>query len=750
MAELGRVALTTFINTNINTNGVKAITGANHNSILIDMKDSFYNKVDDRPYVGLKTYAPTTVYDTGDTVIYDNDIYEANQDTVTGAWDPTKWDKVLDTVADFEEGVDDRVAALIQNGTGLTWTYNDLANTLTGNVGGLTTTEFASANVSQWTNDANYLSGSGTATYVSFYTGSTTQSGDSKFIWNNTNKNLGLGAAPDAGFQLHIKESTNKAQLRIESTTTENAVLSLVHSATGGAGDRNSAITFKEDATTHWTMGLNGTGGGADDEFVIVNGTDMDTSPVLVAQKTNGYVGINTGTGVNPAALLHVGAATTSAASIRITSSAATDVASPVTGDLWWNGTNLYFYNGTANTDLLAGGGGGLSDIVDDTTPQLGGDLDVNGNIITSSSGGNVTISPNGSGVATIEAGSGGVTIQTTSGNSNVNITPHGTGNVTLGNMTFDADQTVGAGQDNYVLTYDHSAGVISLEAAAGGSSVFTIDAGDNLFGGTQSGTALTPAANQRCFFGGYRAGYLVTSGPSNVAIGDRAMSSAATTGSSNVAIGNNASPSLTSGFSNVAIGREAGYALATSQHNIMIGHRAGNGVTGNRNICMGYYTGSNAGNDNTIIGVTSSSTSSYGDKNVILGRTVANQGDGNICIGYNVQQSGNVTGDGNIFIHPSHAGTSTYNAVSGSNNCVIGLDIEVPTALSNYVSLYDLYRGDHSAGEAYQACPSTAAADADLNNSEVHFSVDESGNNFQIKVKYSTGVVKTATVAVA
>ena len=39
---------------------------------------------------------------------------------------------------------------------------------------------------------------------------------------------------------------------------------------------------------------------------------------------------------------------------------------------------------------------------------------------------------------------------------------------------------------------------------------------------------------------------------------------------------------------------------------------------------------------------------------------------------------------------------------------------------------------------------------DSESNNSEVHFSVDESGNNFQIKVKYSTGIVKTATVAVA
>ena len=54
-----------------------------------------------------------------------------------------------------------------------------------------------------------------------------------------------------------------------------------------------------------------------------------------------------------------------------------------------------------------------------------------------------------------------------------INIKPVGAGNVSLGNLTFDADQTVGAGQDDYVLTYDNSAGTISLEAAGGGGSGF-------------------------------------------------------------------------------------------------------------------------------------------------------------------------------------------------------------------------------------------------------------------------------------
>jgi hypothetical protein len=54
--------------------------------------------------------------------------------------------------------------------------------------------------------------------------------------------------------------------------------------------------------------------------------------------------------------------------------------------------------------------------------------------------------------------------------NRSINITPNGTGNVSLGNFTFDVDQAVGVSQDNYVLTYDHSTTSISLEAATGGS----------------------------------------------------------------------------------------------------------------------------------------------------------------------------------------------------------------------------------------------------------------------------------------
>ena len=45
-----------------------------------------------------------------------------------------------------------------------------------------------------------------------------------------------------------------------------------------------------------------------------------------------------------------------------------------------------------------SGSGGGISDVVDDTSPQLGGNLDVNGNDIVSVSNGDINLDPNGSG----------------------------------------------------------------------------------------------------------------------------------------------------------------------------------------------------------------------------------------------------------------------------------------------------------------------------------------------------------------
>jgi hypothetical protein len=54
---------------------------------------------------------------------------------------------------------------------------------------------------------------------------------------------------------------------------------------------------------------------------------------------------------------------------------------------------------------------GAISNVVEDTSPQLGGDLDVNSNGLVSTSNGNIALTPNGSGVVRID-GSNGIDMQ--------------------------------------------------------------------------------------------------------------------------------------------------------------------------------------------------------------------------------------------------------------------------------------------------------------------------------------------------
>lgn len=119
------------------------------------------------------------------------------------------------------------------------------------------------------------------------------------------------------------------------------------------------------------------------------------------------------------------------------------------------SGANKYLVRNTGNSSYVNQD----LDISHDATPMLGGNLDVaTHQIVTSASNRDIVLQPNGS------------------------------GNVLLGNFTFDVDQTVGVGQDNYVLTYDHAGGSgskISLEPASTASG--TVDTSGTPAGGQVS-----------------------------------------------------------------------------------------------------------------------------------------------------------------------------------------------------------------------------------------------------------------------
>ena len=158
-------------------------------------------------------------------------------------------------------------------------------------------------------------------------------------------------------------------------------------------------------------------------------------------------------------------------------------------------------------------------DVVDDTSPQLGGNLDVNGFDIISTSNANVDIVPNGTGDVTLQAdtvqvgdsnadatittnGTGNLTLNTNSGtdsgtitivdaaNGNITITPNGSGNIVLDGLTFpNADGSA----DNFLKT--NGSGTLSFAEVSGGTSwqavktsTFTAVAGEGYFINTTGG----------------------------------------------------------------------------------------------------------------------------------------------------------------------------------------------------------------------------------------------------------------------
>ena len=94
---------------------------------------------------------------------------------------------------------------------------------------------------------------------------------------------------------------------------------------------------------------------------------------------------------------------------------------------------------------------GGITDLVQDTTPQLGGNLDVNGQQIVSVSNGNIVLAPNGTGMTqlnNIEYHEKIHSLGTTSGTVAPNVANGNVQTITLnGNLTLNAFTSPIAGQ---------------------------------------------------------------------------------------------------------------------------------------------------------------------------------------------------------------------------------------------------------------------------------------------------------------
>ena len=122
----------------------------------------------------------------------------------------------------------------------------------------------------------------------------------------------------------------------------------------------------------------------------------------------------------------------------------------------------------TAWTGLdYVSGTGSISDVVSDTTPQLGGDLDVNGNAIVSASNGDIEITPNGTGSIILD----GLTWPSADGTANQVLKTAGDGTLSFGDAsvvatTLDLTDTPGSyGTAGEVLALNSGASAFEFVA---------------------------------------------------------------------------------------------------------------------------------------------------------------------------------------------------------------------------------------------------------------------------------------------
>ena len=200
-------------------------------------------------------------------------------------------------------------------------------------------------------------------------------------------------------------------------------------------------------SSTITTTGLI-TGGSLDIDDVVINGTTIghtdDTDLITLANgsvtiagdltisgddltmgtNTSGHIMVADGTNFNPVAVsgdvtiasngavtIASGAVETAMLNANVVSGQSAETSLDTSND------TLLLHDASASglkkitLATLSSGLGGITDVVADTSPQLGGDLDVNGNGIVSTSNGNIALTPNGTGVVRID-GSNGIDIQ--------------------------------------------------------------------------------------------------------------------------------------------------------------------------------------------------------------------------------------------------------------------------------------------------------------------------------------------------
>ena len=358
---------------------------------------------------------------------------------------------------------------------------------------------------------------------------------------------------------------------------------------------------------------------------------------------------------------------------------------SPSSGDLWWSSASLtpyiYYADGSSNqwvefanpdsgtvsgtlSDLTnvsstspssgqvlkwsgsewapaadSTGTGGIASVVADTSPQLGGALDVNGQDIVSTSNGAIELDPNGS-----------------------------------GKVVFKGNSTKGAGQ--FVLNCEQNSHGITIKGpphSAAASYTLTLPNDD----GSANQVLKTDGSGVLSWTTPASAGATSLNGLSDVVTVDDALS---------IYIGSGAGAAAGTGAStNTVVGANAGAAISTGDYNTIVGYSAGNDITGGGSNCiMGNSAGDKiiGGHHNAIFGTFAGNQLTTGQKNIVIGsyayNTSGSNGSNNILIGYNAEATSTSTNNEMTF------GTASGDGLI-NNVRIPGVDFTMNTTALHY-----------------------------------------------------------------
>ena len=161
-----------------------------------------------------------------------------------------------------------------------------------------------------------------------------------------------------------------------------------------GDADSNTSITFSgSDVITVATGGTTAITVDANQNVAIAGDLTITGDDLTLGTNTSGHLLIADGTNFNPTAV----------GSLSEISTVANDdvlLAVDTSGGGLKKIARSTLVSGLATSSAIA-------NVVEDTTPQLGGSLDVNGQDIVTTSNGNILLTPNGSGVVRVDGSNG-------------------------------------------------------------------------------------------------------------------------------------------------------------------------------------------------------------------------------------------------------------------------------------------------------------------------------------------------------